>query len=84
MTNNEQPADVIPQGQMSPQAASEAIVDDHVDGHRQGRSNYSGAEIEHMLDILEGILPIGTEEWQAVEDWHNAGDCRRKTRVTME
>jgi hypothetical protein len=36
-----------------------------------------------MLDILEGILPIGTEEWQAVEDWHNAGDVYNRTLANI-
>jgi hypothetical protein len=83
MTNNEQPADVIPQGQLPPRTAREAIVAGHVARCHQGRSNYSGAEIEHMLDILKGILPIGTEEWQAVEDWHNAGDVYNCTSANI-
>jgi hypothetical protein len=53
-----------------------------VAGCRQGKSNYSGTEIEHMLDILEEILPIGTDEWQAVEDQHNIDGVYNRTALT--
>ena len=39
-------------------------------GRARGNKNYSRAEIFHLLAILEGILPIGPEEWQAVADQH--------------
>ena len=54
-----------------------------VAGRRQGKSNYSGAEIEHMLDILEEILPIGTDEWQAVEDQHNIDGVYNRTALNL-
>ena len=54
-----------------------------VAGRRQGKSNYSGTEIEHMLDILEEILPIGTDEWQAVEDQHNIDGVYNRTALNL-
>jgi hypothetical protein len=35
-----------------------------------------------MLDILEEILPIGTDEWQAVEDQHNIDGVYNRTALT--
>ena len=36
------------------------------DGRKSGSTNFSPAELDYMLNILENILPIGPDEWNEV------------------
>lgn len=40
-------------------------------GRKKGRGNYSHMELNSLLDTMEDILPIGSEEWQRVVEQHN-------------
>jgi hypothetical protein len=33
---------------------------------------FSHREIDSLLDVIEGILPLGLDEWEAVERQHNS------------
>ena len=40
-------------------------------GRKAGALNYGFEETKHLFDIMERILPIGTDEWKAVLDEHS-------------
>jgi hypothetical protein len=40
-------------------------------GRRTGRTNYTREEMTNFLDIMEGVLPIGGEEWDEVFQQHS-------------
>ena len=47
---------------------------------RVGQGNYSPVEITHLLEILQRVQPIGSEEWQQCVDEHNLvypGRCKQ-------
>ena len=35
-------------------------------GHHAGANNYSKLEIQNLLHLMEGILPIGPDDWNEV------------------
>jgi hypothetical protein len=35
-------------------------------------AGFSNREIDSLLDVIEGILPLGLDEWEAVERQHNS------------
>ena len=39
-------------------------------GQPEGKKNYTRAEMLHLLDILEDVLPVCMEEWKVVEARH--------------
>ena len=41
-------------------------------GRKAGLGNYGRDETKFLLDTLEGILPIGPDEWQEATDIHSA------------
>ena len=40
-------------------------------GRKSGTLNYGIEETKHLFDIMEKILPIGTDEWKSVLDQHS-------------
>jgi len=40
-------------------------------GRKKGRGNFSINKLNSMLDTMEAVLPIGSEEWQEVVDLHD-------------
>ena len=49
-------------------------------GRKHGQGNYGRVETVHLLNILQRILPIGSEEWQQCLDEHNLeypGRCKQ-------
>ena len=40
-------------------------------GRKAGTLNYGMEETKHLFDIMERILPIGTDEWNKVLDEHS-------------
>ena len=39
-------------------------------GRKAGALDYGTEETKHLFDIMETILPIGTDEWNKVLDEH--------------
>ena len=49
-------------------------------GRRGGVVNYNDDEMNHLFDVMESILPIGTEEWDQVAHIEILGDSRTSIR----
>jgi len=71
-----------PAKRAAPTATEEAPHKKPRGGRMQGSSNYSAADLEKLLDILEIVLPLGNKGWATVTDQFNqwAKDNRRPTR----
>ena len=53
-------------------------------GKRQGKPNFSLAEINILLDSVEAILPIGSDEWELVASEHNASANTDRTADSLK
>lgn len=64
--------------------ASKAFVhSDHIamanTGKRLGASNFSQKEVDMMLNCIEDKLPIGSDEWENVDEMHNKTSGKTRT-----